>query len=395
MAVTMDDSRKTKPELVAEIARLRLQVTELEGRDAVRQSTEEALQAANQCADALINSSLDMIIAVDTDRNIVEFNAAAERTFGYRREEVIGQSVDLLYAGDALEQEVHARMLHEGKFTGEVLNRRKDGEVFSSYLSAAGMRTAEGKLIGFMGVSRDISERKQLERERAEFLAMLTHDIKKPLGAILACAELVLEGIKAYGLTDEEELLDRLRSSVTTIDSLVTNYLDFSRIEAGSLALIKMPLPIDRVLQRIRQQYEAEARRRGLRLEITSDSEALVVEGDMLALERVFANLVHNALKFTPDGGMIRVTATPQQEMAVIVVEDTGSGIAPEDRPFLFEKYRRSAFQRQREGTGLGLAIVKAIIEAHQGRVEVESSPGQGSRFSVYLPLCKTPLAEP
>jgi PAS domain S-box-containing protein len=391
----MDDSRKTKPELVAEIARLRLQVTELEGRDAVRQSTEEALQAANQCADALINSSLDMIIAVDTDRNIVEFNAAAERTFGYRREEVIGQSVDLLYAGDALEQEVHARMLHEGKFTGEVLNRRKDGEVFSSYLSAAGMRTAEGKLIGFMGVSRDISERKQLERERAEFLAMLTHDIKKPLGAILACAELVLEGIKAYGLTDEEELLDRLRSSVTTIDSLVTNYLDFSRIEAGSLALIKMPLPIDRVLQRIRQQYEAEARRRGLRLEITSDSEALVVEGDMLALERVFANLVHNALKFTPDGGMIRVTATPQQEMAVIVVEDTGSGIAPEDRPFLFEKYRRSAFQRQREGTGLGLAIVKAIIEAHQGRVEVESSPGQGSRFSVYLPLCKTPLAEP
>jgi PAS domain S-box-containing protein len=391
----MDDSRKTKNELVAEVARLRLQVTELQGRDAVRRSTEEALQAANQYTDTLINSSLDIIIAVDTDRNIVEFNAAAERTFGYRREEVVGRSVYLLYAEDAFGREVHARMLREGKFTGEVLNRRKNGEVFSSYLSAARMQTAEGKLIGFMGVSRDISERKQLERQRAEFLAMLTHDIKKPLGAILACAELVLEGIKAHGLADEEELLDRLRSSVTTIDSLVTNYLDFSRIEAGSLALITAPLPIERVLQRIRQQYEAEARRRRLRLEIQPVSEALVVEGDMLALERVFANLVHNALKFTPAGGTIRVTATPQQEMAVIAVEDTGSGIASEDRPFLFEKYRRLAFQRQREGTGLGLAIVKGIIEAHQGRVEVESSPGQGSRFSVYLPLCKTPPAEP
>ena len=350
----MDDSRKTRDELVAEVARLRLQVTELQGRETVRQSTEEALQAAKQYADALINSSLDMIIAVDTDQNIVEFNAAAERTFGYRRKEVVGQSVALLYAGDTVRQEVHARMLHEGKFTGEVLNRRKNSETFPSYLSAACMRTAEGKLIGFMGVSRDISERKQLERQRADFLAMLTHDIKKPLGAILACAELVLDGVKAHGLTDEEELLDRLRSSVTTIDSLVTNYLDFSRIEAGSLALVKMLLPIDRVLQRIRQQYEAEARRRRLQLEIPLDSEVLVVDGDMLALERVFANLIHNALKFTPVGGMIRVTATSQHDMAVIIVEDTGSGIVPEDRPFLFEKYRHSTLQRQREGTGLG-----------------------------------------
>lgn len=385
----MDDSRKTKNELVAEVARLRLQVTELQRREAVRQSTEEALQTANQYAETLINSSLDMIIAVDTERNIVEFNAAAERTFGYRREEVIGRAVDLLYAEDALGKEVHARLLREGKFTGEVLNRRKDGEVFPSYLSAACMRTAEGKVIGFMGVSRDISERKQLERQRAEFLAMLTHDIKKPLGAILASAELVLEGVKAHGLTDEGELLERLRSSVTTIDSLVTNYLDFSRIEADSLVLIKAPLPIARVLQRTRQQYEAEARRRCLRLEIPVESEALVVDGDMLALERVFANLVHNALKFTPAGGVIRVTATPQQEMAVIAVEDTGPGIAPEERPFVFEKYRRSVFQRQRDGTGLGLAIVKAIVEAHQGRVEIESAPGQGSRFLVYLPLCK------
>lgn len=390
----MDDSRKTKNELIAEVARLRLQVTELQGREAVRQSTEEALQAAKQYADALINSSLDMIIAVDTDQNIVEFNAAAERTFGYRREEVVGRSVALLYAGDTIRQEVHARMLHEGKFTGEVLNRRKDNETFPSYLSAACMRTPEGKLIGFMGVSRDISERKQLERQRADFLAMLTHDIKKPLGAILACAELVLEGVKAHGLTDEEELLDRLRSSVTTIDSLVTNYLDFSRIEAGSLALVKMPLPLNRVLQRIRQQYEAEARRRRLQLEIPPDSEALIVNGDMLALERVFANLIHNALKFTPAGGVIRVTVTARHDMAVVAVEDTGSGIAPEERPFLFEKYRRSAFQRQREGTGLGLAIVKAIVEAHLGRVEVESSPEQGSRFSIYLPLCTTPPAE-
>lgn len=390
----MDDSKKTKSELMAEIAQLRMQVADMQGREAAHRSTEEALQTAKEYADVLINSSLDMIIAVDINRNIMEFNAAAEHTFGYRREEVIGQSIDLLYAENALYRQMHMHMLHGGTFTGEVLNRRKNGEVFPSYLSAACMRNAKGKLIGFMGVSRDISERKQLERQRAEFLAMLTHDIKKPLGSILACAELVLEGVKAHGLTDEEELLERLRSSVTTIDSLVTNHLDFSRIEAGVLALITAPLPIARVLQRTRQQYEAEARRRRIQLKIEPASEILEVEGDMLALERVFANLVHNALKFTPAEGTIRVTVTPQREMVVIAVEDTGSGITPEEYSRLFEQSHRPTFQRQREGTGLGLAIVKALVSAHRGRVEVESAPGQGSRFSIYLPLYKPPRSE-
>jgi PAS domain S-box-containing protein len=383
----MDDSRKTKSELLAEVARLRSQVAELQGQEAPRRAVEEALQAAREYTNALINSSLDMIISVDVDRNIMEFNVAAERAFGYQRAEVIGQPADLLYVEHAFAQRVHAEMLAEGKFTGEVLNRRKDGATFSSYLLASPMRNPAGKLLGFMGVSRDISERKQLEQQRAEFLAMLTHDIKKPLGSILACTEMVLEGVKAHGLTDEEELLERLRSSVTTIDSLVTNYLEFSRIEAGSLALMKMPMEVDRVLQRVRQQYETEARRRHIRLEVAPAPETLEIDADLLALERVFANLVHNALKFTPASGSIDINATRQNDMAVIAVQDTGPGITPEDRPFLFEKYRRFSVQRQREGTGLGLAIVKALVEAHQGRVEVESTPGQGACFRIYLPL--------
>lgn len=382
----MDDSRKTKLELLEEVATLRVQMAELRERETVRGSVEEARQAAKEYADTLINSSLDMIIAADMNRCIVEFNAAAERTFGYHRDEVIGQPVELLYAEGALGQQVHERMLIEGKFTGEVLNRRKTGETFPSYLSASSMRDAAGKLIGFMGVSRDISERKQLERQRTEFLAMLTHDIKRPLSSILACAEMVLDGVKEHGLTGEEELLERLRSSVTMIDSLVTNYLELSRIEAGSLALVKMRLDIDRILQRVRQQYETEARRRRIHLEIESTPGAVEVEADLLALERVFANLVHNAIKFTPAEGFVRVAAKTQGENVIITVKDTGSGILPEERPFLFEKYRRFATQRQREGTGLGLAIVKAMVEAHQGRVEVESQPGQGSCFSVHLP---------
>src|SRR5262245_48237557 len=124
----MDDSRKTKSELLAEVARLRWQVNELQGKETARRATDEALQAAKEYADTLINSSLDMIIGVNVNRYIMEFNAAAEHVFGYRREEVIGQAVNLLYAEETLVQQVHERLLHEGKFTGEVLNRKKSGE---------------------------------------------------------------------------------------------------------------------------------------------------------------------------------------------------------------------------------------------------------------------------
>lgn len=233
------------------------------------------------------------------------------------------------------------------------------------------------------------SARQTEECARAQFLAMLAHDIKKPLGAILACAEMVQDGVKAHGLTEEEDLLERLRGSVTTIDSLVTNYLDFSRIEAGLLALVLGPLPVDRLLQRMRRHYSAEARRRRLQLEVAAAPDALIVDGDMLALERVLINLVHNALKFTPAGGTIRVHADRQDGMAVITVQDTGPGIAAEDHPFLFEKYHHPTPSRQHEGTGLGLAIVKALVEAHHGRVAVDSPPGRGACFTLHLPLWK------
>lgn len=385
----MEDSRKTKAELQAEVARLRAQVEKLQEREAARLSAHSATLTTKDYAETLIASSLDAILSVDLDSKIVGFNAAAETAFGYQSTEVLGRSVDLLYEEKTTGRAVLARVLDEGQFTGEVSYRRKNATLFWGYLCASPVRNAESQLVGFMGIVRDISERKQEERERAQFLAMLAHDIKKPLGAILACAEMVQDGVKAYGLMEEEDLLDRLRGSVTTIDSLVTNYLDFSRIEAGLLALVLGPLPVARLLQRLRRQYSAEARRRRLQLDVASAPDSLVLEGDMLALERVLVNLVHNALKFTPAGGTIRVHAERQGDMAVITVKDTGPGIAAEDRSFLFEKYHHPTPSRQHEGTGLGLVIVKALVEAHRGRVEVDSRPGHGACFTLYLPLWK------
>src|SRR5262245_60685954 len=136
----MDDTHKTKVELLEELVELRRQVAELQAREVSYRQTGETLPNGKKNTETLINSSLDMIISVDPERKITEFNAAAEQTFGYRRAEVLGQLVDLLYADPAQGWRVHTETLQQGRFTGEVMNRRKDGQVFCSYLSAAPMR---------------------------------------------------------------------------------------------------------------------------------------------------------------------------------------------------------------------------------------------------------------
>ena len=214
--------------------------------------------------------------------------------------------------------------------------------------------------------------RKELERQRAEFLAMLAHDIKNSLGNILGCTALLLDKVKERntGEEEEEEILLCLQSNVITVRSLVINYLELSRIDAGRLTLGKQPLAVNDLLRRVGQQYEGESQRRRITLEFHLQEELPAIEGDALALERIFANLLHNALKFTPELGRITVSSARQRdEMVVVGVADTGPGLAEEE-----------------PGTGLGLSIVKALVEAHGGWVEVSSTPGQGTSFMVFFP---------
>jgi len=214
------------------------------------------------------------------------------------------------------------------------------------------------------------------------------HDIKSPLGNILGYIALLLEQVKERSATGEEEnILLRLQSNAVTLHSLVTNYLELSRIEAGRLTLGKQPLAVNDLLRRVGQQYEGESQRRRITLEFHLQEELPAIEGDALALERIFANLLHNALKFTPELGRITVSSARQRdEMVVVAVADTGPGLAEEEVATIFEKYHQASSTTLQAGTGLGLSIVKALVEAHGGWVEVNSTPGQGTSFMVFLP---------
>jgi signal transduction histidine kinase len=232
---------------------------------------------------------------------------------------------------------------------------------------------------------------------RTDTLAMLTHDIRNSLETILICTEMLLEGARERGAIEEEKILETIKSGAFTVDLLLTNYSYFSGNHLRPLILTKKPLAINSILHHIGQRYEIEARRRHLTLEVALQEGLPVVEGDPLGLERIFANLVHNALKFTPAPGWVTISSAQQRDEVVVTITDTGPGIAPQHAPFLFDQamqYPAVDNTHPQRGSGLGLRIVQALVEAHGGRIKVDSLPSRGSCFSVFLPVVSGELTE-
>jgi signal transduction histidine kinase len=236
---------------------------------------------------------------------------------------------------------------------------------------------------------------KALDQQRTEFLSMLTHDIKNPLSIIMGYAEMLAEDVKARGFTEAAEIAAMIESNVLAVLSLVSNYLYCSTRSGGGLKLARQPVALDGILRSVARRYSPEAQRRGLELHVRADRDLPLVESSTEVLERVFANLVDNALKFTPERGQVTLAARFASGEVIATVTDTGVGIPERDLPLIFEKFRRAAEDQSRTGMGLGLFIVKELVQASGGRIEVASTPGAGTCFSIYLPPASGSALEP
>jgi PAS domain S-box-containing protein len=277
--------------------------------------------------------------------------------------------------------DILAAVAERGRWSGTLQARVAGGTDLVWEVSFTPLAPATGPHL--VGIFRDVSEKHALEQLRADFLSMVTHDIKVPLTVILGYTEM---------LGDPEpppdqvplDVVSRIRESGEQIHALVCNFLDLSRIEAGRFTIDPRPFDVQAMLAHALEQHAFSARRKSIDLSL--DARSLVVVGDEGQLERVMANLLANAIKYTPGGGRIGVTLRPDGERIVLAVTDTGRGIPAADIPHLFERYRRVRESKRTEGTGLGLFIAKTIVDAHGGEIRVESAPGTGSTFTIVIP---------
>lgn len=331
---------------------------------------------------ALFESIPEAVIVHDDDGVILYINAVGARQLETSVAQLIGTNLrDYLILENDAQIARHAQRTHATGFS-----------VFETVCVARSGRRIEvgvnSKPIEFdrrpaiLSIARDITSRKQLEQQRADFMAMLAHDIRNPLAVVTGYVDMLLTMGKLD--PEQEDILRRIETNSQSAVALVSNYLDLSKIEAGLLTLDSRPVRLDEIVRRVCQRLESEARRRDLVIEPHLD-EALL-HADPLALERVFSNLIHNALKFTPAHGRITISTGQQDGTAFGVVRDTGPGIAPDEVSLIFERYRVAKTSGHPSGTGLGLFIARALVEAHGGSIMVDTVLGRGTSFTVRLP---------
>ncbi len=242
----------------------------------------------------------------------------------------------------------------------------------------------------------DITERKQVEQMKDEFVSTVSHELRTPLASIIGFTEMLLSGQPGELTPTQREFLDISYQSSQRLLHLVEDLLAVSRIEAGRLQLSFEPLRMERLAASIVEAIKPLAEDKEIALSVESPAQLPSIEGDRNRLEQVINNLLSNAIKFTPEGGRVAITLAREDDHIKVGVADTGVGIPPDEISLLFQKFSRasSAAERAVEGTGLGLYISKAIVERHGGRIWAESALGKGSTFWFTLPLRQPKPAE-
>jgi len=327
----------------------------------------------------ILRDTQDAVIVTDPEMRIVLANHAARAAFGLS-EDVVGARLPDVIRAPALLDLFDQRKQRGRNWRAEV--PLDDGRTMQAQLS-------EFKGIGFGVVLQDISSLKELDRIKSDFISIVSHDLRTPLTTIRGYVELLP---RVGSLNDvQRQFVERIERSTMSIVELIADLLDVSRIEAG-LDKEMEPTDLTRIVREVSAllRSTAEAKRQTL---IVDASPLPHILGHGRRLEQVVANLIGNAIKYTPEGGRIEVSLREDGEFAVLRVRDTGIGITPEDQARIFDKFYRVETDATLAiaGTGLGLSIVKSIVEKHKGRVWVDSEPGVGSVFTVVLPKYAAP----
>ncbi|HEY0404754.1 MAG TPA: PAS domain S-box protein [Pyrinomonadaceae bacterium] len=382
-----------------------------------RESSEAALRESNNVLRAVTEGTPDAIFVKDLEGRYIMVNSAFAGFLGKSATEIIGKSDTELYLPETARQFIadDRQVLSTGETRTFEGVARGPGITQMYLVTKAVYRDHQGQVIGIIGISHDITERKRAEEQRIafareqqarkdaeeanrikdEFLTTLSHELRTPLTSILGWTQLLNTG----QLDDEKRAraLAVIERNARAQRQLIDDLLDISRIVTGKIRLDARPTNLALIIEAAVDSIRPVAASRKIQLQLALEARGLKVEGDHHRLQQVIWNLLTNALKFTPEEGRIGVRLERAGDEARITITDTGEGISAEFLPFVFERFRQanSSTTREYSGLGVGLALVQYLVKLHGGTAQVESpGEGQGTTFTINLPLIPEQQAE-
>jgi len=326
---------------------------------------------------------------VDKEGIIIDFNSAAEMITGFTKSEAIGKSHFQILHGTS-DKEVcpllkHALLKQEEIVETESTIKNKNGDHIILSVTAFPLKDDEGIFLGGVELFRDITGSKKLARERKNILSMFAHDMKNPLMTSGGFLSRFLSG-KVGELTEKQHgYLEIISDNLSKVENLLTDFLEFSRLETKEYIPKIVPLNIAAEIAKHIEAMRIEAEKKNIQITFGySEDLPEIIRADSMMMDRVITNLLSNAVKYSGPDGRIAVKLVKGGKNIVVQVTDSGIGIPEKHIPYLFDAFYQ--VNRNSKGSGLGLAITKTIIEAHGGRIWVESGLGTGTTFSFTLP---------
>lgn len=360
-----------------------------------RKNFENQLQEINgdlQKYKLAVDNTSDHIIIADSEGAIIYANKAAEKITGYKFEEMKGNTPRLW--GGQMPLEFYKEMWKTIKydkhsFIGEVTNKRKSGELYKAVMSISPILDNSGKLLYFVGIERDITKEKNIDKAKTEFVSLASHQLRTPISAINWYTEMLIDQDVGKLNKKQKDYLEEIYHSSKRMSVLVGALLNVSRIEMGTFAIEPKPNDIVKISKSVIKEVSHDAKKRNQKISESYDKDMGLIDLDENLVRIVIQNLITNSIKYTANGGKINISIHKNNNELLITVEDNGYGIPESQKDRIFEKFFRADNIREVEtdGTGLGLYMVKQIVEKSGGKIWFESQEGKGTSFYVSIPL--------
>lgn len=350
----------------------------------IKQAEERSAKLA-----AIVQSSDDAIVSKTLESVITSWNTAAERIFGYTADEMIGETIYKIIPPDRQDEEplILAR-LKKGERVEHFETKRltKDGRLLDISLTISPIKDARGNIIGLSKIARDITEKKQEEQRKNDFIGMVSHELKTPLTSLSAIIQMGTAKLR----NSEDEFLpgamENANRQVKKMTSMINGFLNISRLESGQLLIEKEPFRLDHLLREILEETKLTVSSHVFTMEGCDD---IIVNADLYKISSVISNLISNAIKYSPKGKLIDIRCQTASGMVTVSIKDEGIGIMPSDIDRVFDRYYRveGSHLRHISGFGIGLYLSAEIIKRHDGKIWAKSESGKGSTFYFSLPL--------